>query len=340
MNTLELTRQHAKAFGHAAGVISVPCGAANDTFGGVAHLVEHLVLRRVQALDDRCSFGAVTSRDLTMFHCVTTSDLVDQISAKLLDTVTRSLQVTPNEIEAELKVIDVEDASGISNREILGKSDERLQITCEEVNDFHRRYYNATATRKAIVSSDSSPQKYTVTDAKPTLREITRDDVHLRFREDCAHFVFTQPAGDAQGAALLLDLARRIDPMVGQRISLPTVEGYARNISLLDSIRVRLNLRIFVHGQSLILVVRFAQVSSIQPCISWIDNRLRNSPRVNCFQWSDPLKQARWQAYWDMYIDGGYKALESAFAARNEAKDSGSTILGTGAGLTVKAFDV
>lgn len=296
-------------------IVAVPAGSADDVHRGTAHLVEHLVLRRCHDPNAVWEANGLTSERVTMFECVTTPEHLDVARARLRAAVFEPLRVALHEIDSELQVIDIESSAERTSTEILGTAAERAEITASDVLDFHRRHYRPEAAYDVVVSGDMPFVHEQVPPVAPCHTSLSRGDIHVRMSEDLTQIVLTQKGRSAEGAALLLDIARRVDPLLVRRLTLPVETGHRR-------------LRVAGPGQSLVVSVHL----TVRPTVtalafsiaggsdpksrsSWIRDHLRERSDPTPYEWADPVLQARWQAFWDLSVDGGHARLREALEA-------------------------
>lgn len=296
-------------------VIAVPAGATDDMRPGTAHLVEHIVLRRCQDSNATWVINGLTSEGITMFECITTPKYLDAARTKLQAAVFSPLQVTSQEVESELKVIDIESCSERIDTAILGTTDTRAGITAFDVMDFHNRHYRMDTAQNVVVSGYTPFAHRLISPERTQEASLSPDNFHVRMHENLTQIVFTQKGRSSEGAALLLDLARRIDPIIARRLTLPSETGYKRLRVTRSGESLEVSIRLVVRPTLTALVLSIIGKLSPVSCYSWVRDCLYNQTRTIPYEWADPALQARWQAFWDISTDGGYIGLRYALEA-------------------------
>ncbi len=294
-------------------VAAVRAGAADDLPDrrGTAHLVEHLVLRRCR--DERApwSVNGLTSERVTMFECVTLAGHRPAAQRALVRALREPLDVDDEELAAELGVIEVESRSDRTSPRVLGPVEERRQITPSDVHAFHERHYSAASPHLvAVVAGRATPVP------KPhaglTSPALGADAVHVREDRGLTRVVVACEGGVAAGAAQLLDLARRVDPQLPRLLTLPVVDGHRRTRPGPDGVPLTVSVRVRVEPSVVAVAVGIAGAEDVAHRRRWLGERLRSGAAAPAYRFADPLLQARWQAFWDLSVAGGWAALDVA----------------------------
>lgn len=293
-------------------VVAVPTGAAADTRQGTAHLVEHLILRRCYDPMAPWVINGLTSERVTLFECITRTDHLEAAQAMLNTAVLEPLLITPQEVDDELRVIDVEFSAERTSEEILGTLSTRAEISASDVMDFHTRHYRPAAVRNVVVSVGTSVKHEPGLPADPHHASLSPDDIHTRESDGLTQVVLTQSGRDADGAALLLNLARRFDPVLPRRLVLPVETGHKRLHVTGDGESLAVSIRLIVRPTVTALALTVAGGTNRTSRHSWIRERLCDRMKPVPYEWGDPVVQARWQAFWDLSVEGGYVRLHHA----------------------------
>jgi hypothetical protein len=297
-------------------IAAVSAGAVHDAPDrrGTAHLVEHLVLRRCRDEQAPWSVNGLTSGRVTMFECVTAAEHRSAAESALMQALQKPLDVNDDEVAAELAVVEIESRSDRTSSAVLGPMTERRKITPSDVHTFHERHYRARPPHLvAVVANDVPP--HSTPHGGLTFPEVGADTVHVRERHAFTQVVVATEGCDAAGTALLLDLARRVDPQLPRHLTLPVVPGHRRTRPSSTGIPLTVSVRVTVEPSLTAVAVGIAGAENVAHRRQWLSQQLRSATTAPVYRFADPLLEARWQAFWDLSVTGGWAALDVALTS-------------------------
>lgn len=299
----------------AALVVAVRAGAADDNLDrrGLAHLVEHMVLRRCRDEHAPWSVNGLTSSRMTVFESVTTGELLPRARVALLRALREPLVLSDHDLHSEFDVIEVEARSDRTSAKVLGPPEERRRITTDEVITFHDRHYRGARPHVVSVASGLSAPPPVPAPA-PGATQLDWREVHSREDPDLTRVVIVFDGGDSGHAALMLGLCYAVDPQLPRLLTLPVVSGRRRVAFPPGGGSLTVSVQLTVERHVTAVAFAIAGASDAGERIRWLTHRFRRDTAPPAYRFADPLLQARWQAYWDLTVDGGWPALDAALA--------------------------
>ncbi|SPJ41485.1 hypothetical protein CHUV2995_02300 [Corynebacterium diphtheriae subsp. lausannense] len=321
-------------------VAMVPCGSGNDVHGGLAHLVEHLLLRRLHNYNAPWTFKAFTSMHVTHFECVTDTLHVEEAKASLLKGIRRPIDLGVDDIYSELRVISVEECENIQSASIVGTSTTRALITPEEVTDFHKHFYVSEKICHVTVANRDNVGTVNHPTDDICLTSISSEDVLIKDDDTGIKLLVCKPISDPIGVAVLLNLANQIDPLLWCRLSIPLVDGYTRDIWVSKQEQAKFTLRLIIKNGLLILVIRIDGALSRLSCLTWLASRLSKPQLERRPLPSNSLDLARWRAFWNLFVPGGSVYVERALTYCSNSRISGMALFSPQALKLLGVIDV
>lgn len=141
--------------------LAVPAGRGVDPDGrtGLAHMVEHLVLKQRRPEADPLPFvlNAFTTRDLTLYETVCAPEQSAAAVHHLLSILSGMPQVSEAELDTERRIIDVE-AGGVGGPldrtdSAIGVHRDRATITPADLTAFHTVHYRPERAVLAVAGA-------------------------------------------------------------------------------------------------------------------------------------------------------------------------------------------